>query len=295
MSKPHLFAALTTTFILSSSALGQTSPAMQEGFVDSNGARIHYSSMGQGPTMFLIHGFPLNGDFFKDNAPALSKNYRVVTIDLRGFGQSTTDAADPGSVGTYAGDALAVMDKLGVKKAVIGGMSMGGQIALELYRKAPERFSGLVLIATIANPASITEQNLWKGISLQAQAYGVQSIVPELIKDMITGKDTAARPELKKFLEGLMKQASLEGIKQGTNALATRPDSLPTLKTISVPTLIVVGREDTVYPVVFSLKMAQNIPGSQLVIVPGAAHAVNAERAAASNKAILDWASKNIK
>jgi len=292
MPKRYLFAALTTALITASSALGQ---AMQEGFVDTGGARIHYTSTGQGPTMFLIHGFPLSGDYFKDNAPALSKNYQVITIDLRGFGQSTTDKADPGSVGTYANDAIAVMDKLGVKKAVIGGMSMGGQIALELYRKAPERFSGMVLIATLANPASITEQNLWKGISLQAQAYGVQSIVPELIKDMITGQDAAARPDLKKFLEGIMKQSSLEGIKQGTNALATRPDSLPTLKTIAVPTLIVVGREDTVYPVVFSLKMAQNIAGSKLVIVPGAAHAVNAESAAAANKAILDWAAQNIK
>ena len=292
MFKSLLNVALSIALITASSALGQ---AIEEGFVDSNGARIHYKSMGQGPVMFLIHGFPLNGDFFKDNAPALSKNYRVVTIDLRGFGQSTTDKADPGSVGTYANDALAVMDKLGVQKAVVGGMSMGGQIALELYRKAPERFSGMVLIATVANPASITEQNLWKGISLQAQAYGVQSIVPELIKDMITGKDAAARPDLKKFIENLMKQSSLEGIKQGTNALATRPDSIPTLKTINVPTLIVVGREDTVYPVVFSQKMAQNIAGSKLVVVPGAAHAVNAESAAASNKAILDWAAQNIK
>lgn len=292
MSNRFMLVALTAALIALPQALAQTS---QDGFVDVEGARIHYQSVGQGPAMFLIHGFPLNGDFFRDNAPALSRNYRVVTMDLRGFGQSTTDPSDPGSVSTYAGDALAVMDKLGVQKAVIGGMSMGGQIALELYRKAPERFSGMVLIATIANPASITEQNLWKGISLQAQAYGVKSIVPEFIKDMITGKDTASRPDLKKFLEGLMKQTSLDGVKQGTHALATRPDSLPTLKTIKVPTLIVVGQEDTLYPVVFSQKMAQNIPGSKLVVVPGAAHAVNAESAAASNKAILEWAAQNIK
>ena len=292
MSKRIVIAAVTTALMAGSSTLAQTA---QEGFVDVNGARIHYSSRGQGPVMFLIHGFPLNGNFFRDNVAALSKNYQVVTVDLRGFSQSTTDKADPGSIGTYANDALAVMDKLGIKKAVIGGMSLGGQITLDLYRKAPERFSGMVLIATLANPASITEQNLWKGMSLQAQAYGVKSIVPELIKDMITGKTAASMPSTKKFIETLMKASSLEGIKQATNALATRPDSLPTLKTIRVPTLIVVGQEDTVYPVVFSQKMAQNIAGSKLVVVPGAAHAVNAENAAAANKAILDWAAQNLK
>ena len=292
MSKRIVIIAVTTALMAGSSALAQTT---QEGFVDVDGARIHYSSTGQGPAMFLIHGFPLNGNFFRDNVAALSKNYQVVTVDLRGFSQSTTDKADPGSIGTYANDALAVMDKLGIKKAVIGGMSLGGQITLDLYRKAPERFSGMVLIATLANPASITEQNLWKGMSLQAQAYGVKSIVPELIKDMITGKTAASMPNTKKFIETLMKASSLEGIKQATNALATRPDSLPTLKTIRVPTLIVVGQEDTVYPMVFSQKMAQNIVGSKLVVVPGAAHAVNVEMATASNKAILDWAAQNIK
>ena len=292
MSKRIVIIAVTTALMAGSSALAQTT---QEGFVDVDGARIHYSSTGRGPAMFLIHGFPLNGNFFRDNVAALSKNYQVVTVDLRGFSQSTTDKADPGSIGTYANDALAVMDKLGIKKAVIGGMSLGGQITLDLYRKAPERFSGMVLIATLANPASITEQNLWKGMSLQAQAYGVKSIVPELIKDMITGKTAASMPNTKKFIETLMKASSLEGIKQATNALATRPDSLPTLKTIRVPTLIVVGQEDTVYPMVFSQKMAQNIVGSKLVVVPGAAHAVNVEMANASNKAILDWAAQNIK
>ncbi|MEF2277384.1 alpha/beta hydrolase [Deinococcus sp. YIM 134068] len=284
--------AALATLALSLGSLVAAQAAPQEGVVEVNGARIAYKSQGQGPAMLLIHGFPLNGEFFKNNRSELSKSFRVITIDLRGFGRSTAPDGN-GSVQTYAQDALAVMDRLGVQKAVIGGMSMGGPILFEMYRRAPERFNGMVLIATTANPPSITEQNLWKGVGLQAQANGVPSIVPDLIKDMLTGRTQQARPDLKAFLENLMRGASLNGVLGGSAALANRPDSLPTLRTIRVPTLIIAGGEDTVYPVVFSQKMQQNIPNAQLVVVPGAAHAVNIENAAAANAAILQWATRN--
>lgn len=282
-------ALAVTLGLLAPTALAQ---GTQEGVVDSAGARIHYRAQGSGPALLLIHGYPLSGDYFKNNQSVLSRTFRVITLDLRGFGQSTAPDANA-SVQVYAQDALAVLDTLGVQKAVIGGMSMGGPIVFELYRRAPERFGGMVLIATTANPASITEQNLWKGVGLQAQANGVPSIVPDLIKDMLTGKTQGQRPEQRAFLEGLMTRASLNGVLGGAATLANRPDSLPTLKTIRVPTLIVAGGEDTVYPPVFSQKMDQNIPNAELVAVPGAAHAVNIENAAAFNAALLKWAQRH--
>ncbi|WP_309572666.1 alpha/beta hydrolase, partial [Deinococcus sp.] len=139
---------------------------MQQGMLDVNGAQIHYVSVGTGTPMLLIHGYPLSGELFARNRDALAAaGYRVITIDLRGFGQSSAPASDPGSLKTYAMDALAVMDQLNVPKAIIGGMSMGGPIAFEMWRTAPERFSGLILIDTLANPAGIVEQNIWKGMA----------------------------------------------------------------------------------------------------------------------------------
>ncbi|WP_309572469.1 alpha/beta hydrolase, partial [Deinococcus sp.] len=88
-------------------------------------------------------------------------------------------------------------------------------------------------------------------------------------------------------------QASVAGDVAGGNVLATRPDSLPTLKTITVPTLILVGVEDTVYPPPFAMKMQQNIAGSTLVLIPGAAHAAIYEKATQANRAILNWAAAN--
>lgn len=107
---------------------------------------------------------------------------------------------------------------------------------------------------------------------------------------MLTGQTRAERPADAAFLTNIVKQASVAGDVAGATVLATRPDSLPTLKTITVPTLILEGREDTVYPPEFSLKMQQNIPGSKLVIIPGAAHAAIFEKSAAANAAIINWA-----
>lgn len=200
-------------------------------------------------------------------------------------------ADDAGSIQTYAKDALAVMDQLNVPSAIIGGMSMGGPIVFEMYRTAPERFKGMLLIDTIANPANVVEKALWGGMAQKAVTYGPQSLVGELLKDMLTGVTRLNKPGDVKFLSDIVRQASVAGDVAGAKALSERPDSLPTLASITVPTLILEGVEDTVYPPPFAMKMQQNIAGSKLVLIPGAAHAAIYENAPAANRAILDWAS----
>ena len=287
-----LIAPLSLTFsLLLSTALAGGGTGRQEGMLDVNGAQIHFVSVGNGTPMLLLHGYPLSGELFARNRDALANaGYRVITIDHRGYGMSAAPVDAPGDLQTYAKDALAVMDKLQVPKAIIGGMSMGGPIAFEMYREAPERFLGMILIDTLANPAGIVEQNIWKGMAQKATMYGPQSLAPELLKDMLTGQTRMNRPGDTKILTGIVSQASVAGDVAGAMVLANRPDSIPTLKTITVPTLILEGLEDTVYPPEFSMKMQQNITGSKLVIIPGAAHAAIFEKASAMNAAIITWA-----
>ncbi|WP_407543256.1 alpha/beta hydrolase (plasmid) [Deinococcus radiomollis] len=280
--------------LLLSTALAGGGTGRQEGMLDVNGAQIHFVSVGSGTPMLLLHGYPLSGELFARNRDALaSAGYRVITIDHRGYGMSTAPADAPGDLQTYAKDALAVMDKLQVPKAIIGGMSMGGPITFEMYREAPERFLGMILIDTLANPAGIVEQNIWKGMAQKATMYGPQSLAPELLKQMLTGQTRMNRPGDARILTGIVSQASVAGDVAGAMVLANRPDSIPTLKTIKVPTLILEGLEDTVYPPEFSMKMQQNIAGSKLVIIPGAAHAAIFEKATAANKAIMEWGRSN--
>lgn len=292
MKRGHKHKLALSLALLSGAALAGGADGMrQEGMLDINGAQIHYVSQGSGTPMLLLHGYPLSGELFSRNRDALANaGYRVITIDHRGYGKSTAPDSDPGSLKTYAQDALAVMDRLNMPSAIIGGMSMGGPIVFEMYRTAPERFQAMLLIDTIANPASIVEQALWGGMAQKAVTYGPQSLVPELLKDMLSGDTRLNRPGDVKFLSDIVRQASIAGDVAGAKVLAERPDSLPTLKTITVPTLILEGVEDTVYPPVFAMKMQQNIAGSKLVLVPGAAHAAVYENAPFVNRAILDWA-----
>ncbi len=293
MLKPNRPFVTLTVFAAASLALlsahGQS--ASSQGFVEREGARLFYKAEGRGPAMVLIHGYPLSGELFKNNRSILaSAGYRVVTLDLRGFGRSSAPASDPGSIPTYAQDVLAVMDKLEIKKAVVGGMSMGGMIAFEMYRRAPERFAALALLNTTANPAGSVEKAFWGVIAEKTQAKGAASLVPEVMKDMLTGATQAKRPELVRFLSSLIVGASKTGAVAAAKALADRPDSLPTLSTITVPTLIVAGREDTLIPLVFSQKMQQGIKGSKLVVIEGASHAAVVEDPSAVNRSLLTWA-----
>ncbi|UBV45080.1 alpha/beta hydrolase (plasmid) [Deinococcus taeanensis] len=289
--KTRITLALLAALSTGAAQAGGTDSGRTEGLLDVNGARIHYVSQGAGTPMLLLHGYPLSGELFARNRNALAAaGYRVITIDHRGYGQSTAPATAPGSLETYASDALTVMDRLNVPKAIIGGMSMGGPITFEMWRRAPERFLGMILIDTIANPAGIVEQHVWKGMAQKASTFGPQSLAPELLKDMLTGMTRMNRPADGAFLSNIVKQASVEADVAGATVLATRPDSVLTLKTITVPTLILEGVEDTVYPPEFSMKIMQNVAGSQLVLIPGAAHAAIFEKADAANRAIINWA-----
>jgi len=260
-------------------------------FVETgDGARIYYEVHGEGEPLVLVHGYPLNGRLFRDNVGPLSEGFQVITLDLRGYGQSETPSSE-GSIATYAADVFAVMDEVGVDQAIIGGMSMDGPIVFEMYRQAPERFRGMILNDTIAAGAVPAEAGLWQGVGQQAGELGVASLVDFLMPDMLTADTRMNNPELVEYLGSLMEQASQEAAIAGAEALETRPDSAATLSEITVPTLILTGIDDSLYPYEIAQSLHEGILNSELVLLPGAAHAAIIEAADEANAAILEWAS----
>ncbi len=272
-------------------AVVDQAPKADQGYITVNGARIFYTVVGKGEPMVLVHGYPLSGDLFARNRNALAKRYKVITMDLRGYGRSSAPEV-PASISIYAKDVLDVMNKLGVPKAIIGGMSMGGPTVFEMYQQAPERFRGMILIDTIADDASPAEAGLWRGVAEQAALRGVDSLVPLLLPEMLSGDTRVSQPQLANFLTKIIEQASLRGAIGGAYALANRPDYTQLLGKINVPVLILVGLADTVYPVPVSRSMNRAIQNSTLVVIPGPAHAAIFEAADRANTAILEWANK---
>lgn len=257
-----------------------------------DGATIFYEVAGDGPALMLLHGYPLSGALFARVRDELDDDFTVVTLDHRGYGLSRAPDV-PSDVATYAQDALALMDRLGIDQAAIGGMSMGGPIVLEMYARAPERFSSMILIDTIASAASPAEAGIWRGVQTMVERGGVEAIVPFLMPQMLTGETRMNEPEQAEYLTRVMKGATKDAAMGGAIALESRPDLSNVLETIEVPTLVLVGRADPVYAYEVSLKMVETIgDAAEAAIVPGASHAAIFERPVASAEAIRRFLSR---
>jgi pimeloyl-ACP methyl ester carboxylesterase len=267
-------------------------PSAREGstLTVGDGAEIFYTESGEGEALVLLHGYPLSGALFARVTDALDDDYRVITIDHRGYGNSTTPAPAEG-IATYASDALAVLDELGVEEAVIGGMSMGGPIMFSMYEMRPDLFRGMIAIDTNHLPAGPIETGIWTGAETALQQEGeVAAIVPFLIPNMLTGEartgETTPMPD---YLSAVMGQASLDGAIGGARALASRPDATEIVSGADVPILAIVGLEDPVYPVAIARQMVDAAQDGTLAVIDGASHAAIFERPAEAVEAIRGW------
>jgi len=264
----------------------------QGAYVDVNGARIFYQVAGQGTPLLLIHGFPLSGQLYQSQLTGLSSRFQVITPDLRGFGKSLAPDENA-SIETYAQDMLALLDQLGIQTAIIGGHSMGGQITLEMYKKQPQRFAGMLLIDTNPMAASFVEKGEWQGYREQGANVGISSIVPIIEPQLLTGATRALDSAKSTTMMNILAEASVNGVLGGGQALATRPDYTSLLGSIAVPTLVLIGLEDPVYAFPISQMTKAAIPNAQLAVILGASHASIFERPNLANKAILNWAAAN--
>jgi 3-oxoadipate enol-lactonase len=256
--------------------------------VEVNGARIFYEAAGDGPPMLLLHGYPLSGALFARVRDALQEEWTVITVDHRGYGLSEAPEV-PDSIEVYAGDALAVLDHLGIDQAVIGGMSMGGPIALSMYQTAPDRFTGMILITTTAAAATPPEAGLWRGVETVIADQGLAPVIEALLPDMLSGETRLTDPAVADYLTAVMEDATVEAGRGGAIALAERPDFTALLAEIDVPTLVLAGLQDSLYPVAVAEEMVAALPDGTLAILPGS-HAAIFETPGEAATAIQDWA-----
>ena len=252
------------------------------------GVDIEYDARGDGPTVLFLHAFPLGMFMWDEQAAALGGSHRVVRFDARGFGGTPPDDG-PLTMERIADDAAALLGLLGIEKAVVAGCSMGGYAALALARRHPEKLGALVLQDTRAgadtpearsNRAALAARVLAEGASPAAEAF-----LPGLVGET-THRD---RPGLVGSLRERIHATSPRGIASALHGLAARPDSRPTLASIGVPTLVVVGEEDVLTPPAESRAMAAAIAGSRLEVIPKAGHLSNLENPGAYDAALRSF------
>ena len=278
-------------------AQGVAADQRQGATFNDNGATIFYQVSGAGTPLVLIHGYPLSGALFQYQQTGLASEFKVITLDLPGFGRSTAPAGfgtiEIGSTAVYAHYVLDLMNHLGISSAIIGGHSMGGIITQEIYKEAPQRFLGMILIDTISMGASNIEQGEWAGYGVQGTENGVSSIIDTITPQLLTGATRFNNAVATNGIEDIIAEASLAGVQAGAETLALRPDYTSQLADIGVPVLVIEGRDDPVYGFPIAQAIAQQVPRGTLALIPGAAHVSIYERPNAANLAIERWASAN--
>ncbi len=245
------------------------------------GIDIAYDDVGTGLPIVFIHGFPHNRTLWAPQLGGLMARARCVAPDLRGFGES--EIHGPYTMDSYADDVVAVLDSLQIDRAVIAGLSMGGYVAFALWRRYRERVRALILADT--RPGADTEETTARRREMIgiARAKGSGAVADMQITGMV-GRTTRERyPDIADSVHRMLTMAPVHGVVGALEAMIARPDSTPTLGTIDVPTLIIVGDEDVLTPPAESRAMHEAIEGSRLEILAGAGHVSNVERPAAFN------------
>ena len=252
-----------------------------------NGARIAYDDIGGGEPVVFLHAFPLNRTMWAPQTSALGAEWRCLTIDVRGFGESP--AAGPFAMDRYADDVVAVLDHAGIAEATIVALSMGGYVAFALWRRASDRVRALVLADTRAAADSPDTIQRRRELIAVARSEGVRAVADRQLIGLLGKTTRERRPDVEATARVISENATVDGIVGALEALMARPDSTATLGTITVPTLFIAGEEDVITPPKEARAMQAAVLGSRLEILSRTGHLSNLEAPAAFNVVLSEF------
>lgn len=255
---------------------------------EAHGVLIHYTEQGTGNPVVLVHGFPLDSTMWAAQVTAVAgAGYRVITPDLRGFGESDFESARgrPYTLEALADELHVLLEGIGALPCALAGLSMGGYVALAHLKKYPVDLRGLILIDTKAEADTADgKQGRQKMIDL-VRREGARAVADQMMPKMLSS-ESAARPQLAGSLRAMMEACPPRTIEAALAAMRDRPDRSGELAAVHVPTLVLVGDADAITPPNVAEGMAQKIPGAQLVTVRGAGHMSPMEQPEQVNRAI---------
>src|SRR3954454_5765263 len=248
--------------------------------VDRGGGKIYYEIHGEAPPLLLTHGYSSTSAMWHGQVDALAKNHKLILWDMRGHGQSDYPD-DPGaySEAFTVGDIAAILDAIGAERAIIGGLSLGGYMSLAFTRAHPQRARALLIIDTGPGFKKDDARDAWNARAL-ATADRLDREGLAMLKAATRERATASHRNAK-------------GLALAARGMLTQRDAkvMELLPDIKVPSLIVVGADDTSF-LAASDYMAAKIPGAQKVVIPAAGHAVNIDQPQAFVDAVVPFLKK---
>ena len=254
-------------------------------------AELAFDDEGSGPAILLLHGYPFNRTMWREQVDALKRMHRVVAVDLRGHGESeVTDGVV--TMEDMARDAKALLDRLGINRVAIAGLSMGGYVALEFCHIFPTSVRAVILADTRAQ-ADTEEAKANRAVQIEKALHeGMAAIADAMLPKLLTPETMSHSPELVERVREMMTTTSPRGAAAALRGMVRRQDFRSFVSRILAPTLLLVGRLDQITPVEDSEFMHREIGGSRLEIIEGAGHVSNLERPQQFNKALLSFLSE---
>jgi pimeloyl-ACP methyl ester carboxylesterase len=245
--------------------------------IDRDGVKIYYEVHGDGPPLILTHGYLSTSAMWRGQIEALTRRYKLVLWDMRGHGQSDYPE-DPAaySEALTVGDIAALLDEVGARTAIVGGLSLGGYMSLAFYRAHPERASALLIIDTGPGFKKDDAREAWNKRALDT--------AERLEREGLAVLQSATRER------ATASHRNATGLARAARGMLTQRDArvIELLPDIKVPSLIVVGADDTPF-LAASDYMATKIPGAKKVVIPSAGHAVNIDQPQAFIDAVLPF------
>ena len=233
-----------------------------------DGLSLYYEVHGTGDPILFVHGFPLSGELWRSFVPALRKKFRLIIPDLRGHGRSE---ASPGvTMAGFADDLATLLDTIGENRPVVlVGMSMGGYICFEFYRRQSQRVRAVVLANTRAQADSPEDARMRREMARRARREGSAAVAEAMVSRLFSPH--APKALRIRWLE-IMAATNPEGIAAALEAMAGRSESLSTLASMSCPLLIIAGEDDTLTPPDDARRMHHAAPDARLEMLSGAGH-----------------------
>ncbi|MDQ6611487.1 MAG: alpha/beta hydrolase [Gemmatimonadota bacterium] len=258
--------------------------------VELNGVQIGYDDVGTGTPVVFIHGFPHDRTLWSQQIDMLSMQVRCVAPDLRGFGESGGDERT--SIDQYADDVAGLMTHLQIERAVICGLSMGGYVAMCMWRRHSDRVLALALCDTRYGADSDDGKQKRNDLIALARRDGSAAVAANQITGMLGKTTREKRPDVVAATKAMMERASVVAIVGALTAMRDREDSRASLATVTVPTLVVVGDEDVLTPVAEAQSIVSALSpaaAARLEVIEGSGHATCIERPAAVTHVLADF------
>lgn len=247
-------------------------------YVEAGASRIYYETHGDGPPVLFVHGVGGNHASWFRQIPMLSKHYRVVTIDHRGFGNSV-DAEGRGRSG-FLEDIEAVLDAVGAERAVLVGQSMGGGSTAAFTCRHPQRVRALV------HCDSLAAVQLGEPLASALKAHNATTFDLPQTQRVLGPTTLATDPESSVLY---LQLASFNSVNLKTVKGTATPWTPAELAATGVPVLFVVGEEDVIFPPEMIRAVHEQVPGSRFAMIPRAGHSAYFEQAEAFNRVLLDY------